>query len=105
MLAEYPWNITMRYCQYIWKKIPYEIPGIFRYYEIRPVSNQPARFFVTTKTHKFNSLEEINVDQLKLCPIIDQTGHTTKPGTPKHRTAEHGTPSEQRNTPDQWWNN
>ena len=46
----------------------------FLYDEIRPVSNLPARFFVTTKTHKFKSLEEINVDQLKLRPIIDQTG-------------------------------
>ena len=41
---------------------------------MRPVSNQPVRFFVTAKTHKFKSLEEINVDQLKLRPIIDQTG-------------------------------
>ena len=39
-----------------------------------PVSNRPARFFATAKTHKFKSLEEINVDQLKLRPIIDQTG-------------------------------
>ena len=41
---------------------------------MRPISNQPARFFATAKTHKFKSLEEINVDQLKLRPIIDQTG-------------------------------
>ena len=74
MFAEYPWNISMRYSQYIWEKIPYEISGIFRYYEMRPVSNQPARFFVTAKTHKFKSLEKINVDQLKLRPIVDQTG-------------------------------
>ena len=39
-----------------------------------PVSNRPARFFATAKKHKFKSLEEINVDQLKLRPIIDQTG-------------------------------
>ena len=39
-----------------------------------PVSNRPARFFATAKKHKFKSLEEINVDQLKLPPIIDQTG-------------------------------
>ena len=41
------------------------------YDEMRPVSNQPVRSFATAKTHKFKSLEEINVDQLKLCPIID----------------------------------
>ena len=74
MFAEYPWNISMRYFQYIWKKIPNGFPRIFRYYEIRPVSNQPAQFFVTAKTHKFKSLEEINVDQLKLRSIIDETG-------------------------------
>ena len=45
------------------------------YDEMHPVSNQPTRFFVTTKSHKFHSLEEINVDQLKLRPIIDQTGN------------------------------
>ena len=39
-----------------------------------PVSNRPVRFFATAKKHKFKSLEEINVDQLKLRPIIDQTG-------------------------------
>ena len=39
-----------------------------------PVSNKPAKFSVTAKTHKFNSIEEINVDKLKLRPIIDRTG-------------------------------
>ena len=57
-------GIPVRYSQYIWKKIPYEILGIFQYYKIRPVSKQPAQFFVTAKTYKFKSLEEINVDQL-----------------------------------------
>ena len=38
------------------------------------VSNQPARFFATTKTHKFDTIEDINVKDLKLGPIIDQTG-------------------------------
>ena len=33
-----------------------------------------GRFFITAKTRKFKSLEEINVDQLKLCQVIDQTG-------------------------------
>ena len=74
MFAEYPLNIPIRYFQYIYEKSLYEILGIFWYYEMRPVSNQPALFFVTAKTHKFKSLEEINVDQLKLRPISDQTG-------------------------------
>ena len=41
---------------------------------MRPVSNQPARFFATAKTHKFDTIEGINVKNLKLRPIIDQTG-------------------------------
>ena len=41
---------------------------------MRPVSSQPRRFFATAKTHKFNSMEDITVADLKLRPIIDQTG-------------------------------
>ena len=41
---------------------------------MRPVSNQPARFFATAETHKFDTIEGINVKNLKLRPIIDQTG-------------------------------
>ena len=37
------------------------------------VSNQPARFIATVDTHKFKTLDEMRVDQLKLCAIIDQT--------------------------------
>ena len=33
------------------------------------------------------------------------SGHTIKPGTPEHGTTEHRIPAEQRNTPEQWWNN
>ena len=47
------------------------------YKTIRPVSNQPARSFVTAKTHKFDSLNDVNIDELKLRPIIDQTGTHT----------------------------
>ena len=42
-----------------------------------PVSNQPAWFFATAKTYKLRSLEEINVDQFKLRPIINQTSTYT----------------------------
>lgn len=38
------------------------------------VSNQPALYFITGKTHKSKAIEKISVDQLKLCPIIDQAG-------------------------------
>ena len=40
-------------------------------------SNQPARFFGTAKTHKFNQIEDINIRDLKLRAIIDQTGTYT----------------------------
>ena len=43
-------------------------------YQMRPVSNQPDRFFATTKTHKFTSLNYITVENLKSRPIIDLTG-------------------------------
>ena len=39
-----------------------------------PKSNQPGRFFATAKTHKFGSINDITLDQLKLRPTIDQTG-------------------------------
>ena len=44
------------------------------YDQMRPVSNQPGRFFATAKAHKFTSLNEITVEKLKLRPIIDLTG-------------------------------
>ena len=47
------------------------------YYQMLPVSNQPGRFFATDKTHKFTSLNDIAVKNLKLRPIIDLTGTHT----------------------------
>ena len=44
------------------------------YEEMRPRSTQPGRFFPTAKTHKFESISDITLEQLKLRPIIDQTG-------------------------------
>ena len=41
---------------------------------MHPISNQPVRFFTTAKTHIFNKIEDINIQDLKLRPIIDQTG-------------------------------
>ena len=40
---------------------------------MRPVANQQAKLFATAKTHKFNNIEDINVDELKFRSIIDQT--------------------------------
>ena len=44
---------------------------------MRSVSNQQCRFFATAKTHKFPSLIDITVENLKLLPIIDLTGTYT----------------------------
>ena len=41
---------------------------------MRPTLSQPARLFTTAKTHKFTDTKQININNLKLCPIIDQTG-------------------------------
>ena len=40
---------------------------------MRPVSNQPGRFFATAITHTFTSLNNITVENLKVRPIIDLT--------------------------------
>ena len=40
---------------------------------MRPVSNQPARFFATAKTHRFDDHSLINLDDLKFRRIIDQS--------------------------------
>ena len=44
-----------------------------RYEDMQPDSNQPACLYGTAKTHKFESLENIIVVNLKFRPIIDQT--------------------------------
>ena len=42
--------------------------------EMRPTSSQPAWLFATAKTHKFTDIKQININDLKLWPIADQTG-------------------------------
>ena len=37
-----------------------------------PSCHQPARFFTSAKTHKFENFDDINIKELKLRPIIDQ---------------------------------
>ena len=39
---------------------------------MRPVSNQPARFFATAKTHNFDDQSLINLDNFKFRPNEDQ---------------------------------
>ena len=41
---------------------------------MRPRSNQLGQFFATAMMHKFESTSDITLEQLKLHPIIDQTG-------------------------------
>ena len=40
------------------------------YKDMKPDSNQPARLYETAKTHKFETLEDITVANLKFRPII-----------------------------------
>ena len=44
---------------------------------MRSVSNQPGKLYATSKTHKFNWLDEITVENLKFGPIISQVGTYT----------------------------
>ena len=42
---------------------------------MHPISNQPACFFATAKTYKFDTIQNINIKDLKLYkPIIHQPG-------------------------------
>ena len=47
------------------------------YKDMQPDSNQPARLYGAAKSQKFETLEDINVANLKFRPIIDQTGTFT----------------------------
>ena len=48
-----------------------------RHKDMKPDSNQPSRLYGTAKTHKFETLVDITVANLKFRPIIDQTGTLT----------------------------
>ena len=45
------------------------------YNDIMPSSHQPARFFTSAKTHKFQNFDDINIKELKLshCTISETT--------------------------------
>ena len=42
-----------------------------------PKSNQPRKLYGNAKTHKFTNINEITIDNLKLRPILAQTGTYT----------------------------
>ena len=44
------------------------------YEKVCPISNKPTHFFATAKTHKYDKIEDINIQNLKVRPIIDQSG-------------------------------
>ena len=47
------------------------------YIKMRPKSNQLPKLHTITKIHKFNDLDEITVEKIKLRQIVDQTCTTT----------------------------
>ena len=58
------------------------------YRQMLPSSRQLARIFATAKTHKLENINDITVDNLKLRPIIDQTGVTVNKYSPKKSTPQ-----------------
>ena len=48
-----------------------------RYEDTRPISNQLGKIFATTKTHKFDSMEDMVFQNLKFCSKISQIGTYT----------------------------
>ena len=67
-------NYLRKFQDFLWRNFKDKFA---RYEDMRPVSNQPGRIYATAKTHKFNSLDEINVGNLKFRPIISQIGTYT----------------------------
>ena len=45
-----------------------------KYDKMLPDSHQPARLYGTAKTHKFKNYDEIKSENLKVRPIMDQSG-------------------------------
>ena len=45
-----------------------------KYSKMLPKSHRPARMYGSAKTHKFDSYDQITVENLKLRPIMDQSG-------------------------------
>ena len=41
---------------------------------MRHAASSPSRSFATLKMHKFADIKQLNINDLKICPVIDQTG-------------------------------
>ena len=62
----------------LFQDFPYRNFKDYKDYEImRPVSNHPAQFYASAKTHKFHNINDVNLHQLKFRLIMDQTGTYT----------------------------
>ena len=58
----------------------YAVTSILKYEHCKkmlPISNQPRQLYGTAKTHKFDNIADITVDNLKFHPIIAQFGTCT----------------------------
>ena len=58
-------------------RLPINFKDYKDYKKMRPVSDRPAWFYVSTKTRKFDNINDVNLDQLKFQPIMDQMGTYT----------------------------
>ena len=41
---------------------------------MRPTASQSTSIFATMNMHKFTDIKQLNINDLKFCPVIDQTG-------------------------------
>ena len=41
---------------------------------MRPTESQCNRLFATMNMQKFTDIKQLSINDLKLCPVIDQTG-------------------------------
>ena len=42
---------------------------------MRHATSLPTRPFATLKMHKFADIKQLNINDLKICPVIDKTGN------------------------------
>ena len=45
-----------------------------KYKKMRPTESQSNRLFATMNMQKFTDIKQLSINDLKLCPVIDQTG-------------------------------